>query len=271
VRACPSLPPSPPGLSVYFRNVTDRKRADQERERLHEEQERLLAELRRVNERQGESLAASEERFRLLVEGVQDYAIFLLDPQGNVVTWNAGAERFKGYKAQEILGRHFSTFYTTEDIARRHPWNELEIAEREGRYEEEGWRVRKDGGRFWASVVITALRDASGDLKGFGKVTRDMTERRERERERVERERQSHIAERLQSALRPTLPGTVPGLEMEVHYQPAFDELVVGGDFFDVFGVEKGCYALVVADLSGKGLEAAAQTATVRHMLSALL
>ncbi len=140
-------------------------------------------------------LEQSEERFRLLVEGVQDYAIFLLDPQGCVTTWNAGAQRFKGYKSDEIIGQHFSRFYTPEDIARRHPWNELEIATREGRYEEEGWRVRKDGTRFWANVVITALRDDSGVLRGFAKVTRDVTERRDREQERRDREQEQITAQ----------------------------------------------------------------------------
>jgi len=146
---------------------------------------RIVAQMAALHTRQHDYLQQSEERFRLLVESVRDYAIFMLDPQGNISTWNAGAERFKGYKAEEIVGQHFSRFYTAEDIARRHPWNELEIAAREGRYEEEGWRVRKDGSHFWASVVITALRDEKGRLCGFGKVTRDVTERRLREQERV--------------------------------------------------------------------------------------
>jgi PAS domain S-box-containing protein len=123
-------------------------------------------------------LLASEERFRLLVESVSDYAIFLLDSQGFVQTWNAGARRFKGYEASEIIGRHFSTFYTAEDIARGHPQEELSIATKVGRFEEEGWRVRKDGSRFWANVVITRLTDSRGRLVGFAKVTRDLTERR---------------------------------------------------------------------------------------------
>jgi PAS domain S-box-containing protein len=116
--------------------------------------------------------------YQLLVESVRDYAIFALDPQGMILTWNAGAERIKGYSAQEIIGRHFSTFYTAEDLATRKPETELVVAEREGRVEDEGWRVRKDGTRFWASVVITALRDPNGRLVGFAKVTRDLTARR---------------------------------------------------------------------------------------------
>ena len=124
-----------------------------------------------------EELRASEEQFRLLVSGVKDYAIFMLNPDGTIATWNLGAQAIKQYAAEEIIGKHFSSFYTDEDRARRHPQHELEIAVREGRYEEEGWRVRKDGTRFWASVTITAIRDETGTLRGFAKVTRDLTER----------------------------------------------------------------------------------------------
>ena len=125
-------------------------------------------------------LQRSEEQFRILVEGVGDYAIFMLDATGHIVSWNLGAERAKGYAASEVLGRHFSIFYPAEAIASRHPQRELEIAEAEGRYEEEGWRVRKDGSMFWANVILTALRDRStGRLLGFAKVTRDVTERRQ--------------------------------------------------------------------------------------------
>jgi PAS domain S-box-containing protein len=118
------------------------------------------------------------EQLALLVDSVQDYAIFMLDPQGIVATWNRGAARIKGYRPDEIIGRHFSTFYTPDAIARDHPAHELEVAVEVGRFEEEGWRVRKDGSRFWASVVITALFDSDGKHVGFGKVTRDLTERR---------------------------------------------------------------------------------------------
>jgi PAS domain S-box-containing protein len=125
----------------------------------------------------------SEERFHLLVDNVRDYAIFMLDTDGNVVTWNEGARRIKGYEAYEIVGQHFSRFYTQDSVEQRHPDRELEIARAEGRYEEEGWRVRKDGSRFFASVVITALHDDRGELRGFGKITRDITERRRSDRE----------------------------------------------------------------------------------------
>lgn len=126
-----------------------------------------------------ESGRQTDEIFRLLVEGVQDYAIFLLSPEGNVMTWNAGARRIKGYKASEIIGEHFSKFYSREAAEGGWPSRELEIASSTGRFTDEGWRVRKDGTTFWASVVITALRDPkSGELQGFSKVTRDLTERR---------------------------------------------------------------------------------------------
>jgi PAS domain S-box-containing protein len=116
--------------------------------------------------------------YQLLVESVRDYAIFALDPNGVIMSWNAGAERIKGYSAQEAIGRHFSIFYTPEDLAVDKPGVELVTATRHGRVEDEGWRVRKDGSQFWASVVITALRDSAGRLVGFAKVTRDLTERR---------------------------------------------------------------------------------------------
>lgn len=120
----------------------------------------------------------NDELFRLLVESILDYAIFLLDPDGNVTSWNEGAARIKGYSAEEILGRHFSTFYTPEAVESGHPAHVLEIAAAQGRYEEEGMRVRKDGSRFWANVVITAVHDAEGRLCGFAKVTREVTEGR---------------------------------------------------------------------------------------------
>ncbi|HUG01397.1 MAG TPA: PAS domain-containing sensor histidine kinase [Longimicrobiales bacterium] len=115
---------------------------------------------------------------RLLVESVRDYAIFVLDRTGHILTWNPGAQRLKGYTADEVIGRHFSIFYPRDAVERGHPVHELEIAEAEGRYEEEGWRIRKDGTRFWANVIITALRDDDGELIGYAKITRDLTDRR---------------------------------------------------------------------------------------------
>jgi len=125
------------------------------------------------------ALLEAERKFRILVQGVTDYAIYMLDPQGHVTNWNAGAERIKGYAPEEIIGEHFSRFYAPEDYKAGVPKRALETARETGRYEAEGWRVRKDGTRFWASVVIDAIRDESGELIGFAKITRDMTEKRE--------------------------------------------------------------------------------------------
>ena len=130
-----------------------------------------------------EAAVESEERFRLLVESVSDYAIFMLDPNGHVMTWNFGAERIKGYRAAEIIGKHFSVFFTPEDIAAGKTERELAIAVRTGRFEEEGWRVRKDGSRIWTNITVTAMRGLEGQLIGFAKVTRDLTERRRAEEE----------------------------------------------------------------------------------------
>ena len=174
----------PDGELVGFGKVT----RDLTARRLSEEQLRLTAaEMRDAN--------AELDQFRRLVAGVRDYAIFMLDSGGHIATWNPGAEHIKGYTESEAVGRHFSTFYTDEDRDRGHPAEELEIAAREGRYEEENWRVRKDGSRFWASVVITAVRNDHGVLVGFAKVTRDLTARREAEeavRDASERLRRSN-------------------------------------------------------------------------------
>jgi PAS domain S-box-containing protein len=130
-----------------------------------------------LSDASSDPIAGRDDYFRLLVESVTDYAIFLLDPEGRVRTWGAGAERIKGYPASEIIGQHFSKFYLPSDVASGHCERELAIALKEGRFEDYGWRLRKDGSQFWANVVITALRDGSGRHVGFGKVTRDLTDR----------------------------------------------------------------------------------------------
>src|SRR5262245_23410179 len=143
-------------------------------------------ELTRIADHLARSADPGDEQFRLLVSSVTDYAIYLLDNAGRVSSWNAGAERIKGYRADEVLGRHFSHFYPPEDRAAGKPEHALSVALREGRFEGEGWHVRKDGTRFWAEVVITALRDPGGALKGYAKLTRDMTARHlQREREQL--------------------------------------------------------------------------------------
>lgn len=127
------------------------------------------------------TVLGSEDSYRLLVESVKDYAIVMLDPDGHVASWNAGAERFKGYRAAEIIGKHFSCFYPADAVQRGLPEQELKTAAKDGRFEGEGWRVRKDGKQFWANVIISALRDKDGTLRGFAKVTRDLTESKQAE------------------------------------------------------------------------------------------
>jgi PAS domain S-box-containing protein len=154
------------GFGKVSRDLSPRRRAE-------EEMRRRTLELEAANEQL--------EDYRRLVSSVRDYAIFRLDAGGYIRSWNAGAQRLKGYTPDEAIGRHFSMFYSQEDRDRAHPAEELEIATREGSYEEEGWRYRKDGTTFWASVTITAIRDGAGALTGFAKVTRDLTARREAE------------------------------------------------------------------------------------------
>ena len=161
-----------------------------------------------------ETLRLSEERFRLLVESVQDYAIFMLDPEGRIASWNAGAERIKGYSAQEIIGQHFSRFYTSEDLQSGKPQRELQSALKDGRVEDEGWRVRKDRSLFWANVVITAVRDKEHRLLGFAKVTRDLTEKRKSEALEVADRQKNEFLAILAHELRNPLAPISNGLQL---------------------------------------------------------
>jgi PAS domain S-box-containing protein len=149
-----------------------------------------------------DAVVDSEARFQLLVDSVKDFAIFMLDPNGIVASWNAGAEANKGYRAEEIIGRHFSVFYPPEAVSSGWPRRELEAAREVGRFEDEGWRVRKDGTTFWANVVITAIYDAEKRLRGFAKVTRDMSERRHIERLEADRDRTNEFLAMLAHELR---------------------------------------------------------------------
>ena len=160
------------------REVAARSEAERALQKLNQTLEQRAEERARELAVSLTKLEETERRFRLLVESVTDYAIYMLDPQGHIINWNPGAERIKGYPREEAIGRHFSVFYTAEDRAAGVPKRALEIARRTGKYEAEGWRVRKDESRFWASVIINAIKDAEGELLGFAKITRDLTEKR---------------------------------------------------------------------------------------------
>lgn len=143
-----------------------------------------------------EALRQSEQKLRLMIVSVQDYAFYMLDPEGRVASWNPGAERIKGYRADEAIGSHVSLFYSPEDVAAGKPLHELEIAAATGRFAGEGWRIRKDGSRFWAAVMLTAIHDDAGGLVGFTNVTRDRTEHRRAEEELARRAvQQAAVAE----------------------------------------------------------------------------
>jgi PAS domain S-box-containing protein len=161
-----------------------------------------------------EKLRQSEERLRLMIESVRDYAIFVLDTEGHVATWNPGAERINGYTADEIIGKHFSVFFTSEDLAEGKPAKELHVAATTGRFEDEGWRVRKDKSHFWANVIITSLRDKEDTLRGFAKITRDMTERRQVEALRVADRQKNEFLAMLAHELRNPLAPIRNGVQL---------------------------------------------------------
>ena len=217
------------------------------------------------------------EEFRLLVEGASGYAIFLLDPEGYVLSWNAGAERITGYAAPEIVGEHVSRFYPAADREGGLPARALAGAVRAGRFEGYGWRVRKDGSRFYAHVTVTALYDERGSLRGFAKVTRDMTA--EREAERALREREQRLAEahaqaelfrRLQRGLLPSLSLRDPALLVRTRYQPGHQRALLGADFFDALDLPDGTVAALIGDVAGHGPEGAAIGVALRSAWRAL-
>jgi PAS domain S-box-containing protein len=201
----------------------------------------------------------SEMRFRLLVDSIRDYAIFMLDPQGRVATWNAGAERINGYRADEVLGKHFSIFVPAADVAAGRCEEELSVAAEAGRFETEAWRIRKDGSRFWASVVLTAVRDESGRLVGFAKVTRDLTERRLAEEERAALESATHanrlkdeflaiLGHELRNPLAPIVTalelmrmrGAAPSKELDVIDRQVQHLLRLVDDLLDISRIARG-------------------------------
>ena len=216
---------------------------------------------------------AEADRYRQIVEGVDDYAIILLDAEGRVLNWNLGAEHIFGYAEAEVRGRDYSFVFLPEDQALGVPQQRLEKARAEGHARKEGWHQRKDGTRFWSSGVITVLRDKAGSPRWYAKVMRDETARKEEE----ERLAQAYAEERriaaaFQRALLPEIAeDAFPGLAVSSLYEAAWTEAQVGGDFFDAFALDGGLVALVVGDVSGKGLAAAAHTAEVKYALRAYL
>jgi PAS domain S-box-containing protein len=238
---------------------------------------------------QEETLRRSEERFRLLIEGVQDYAIYMVDPEGMVTSWNAGARRIKGYEAAEVMGKHFSRFYGPDDIAAGKPWAELAMAREHGHAEDEGWRVRKDGSRFWARVVVSALRDADGRLYGFAKVTQDMTQQRHTAAlEQATKQVQDFIAvlaHELRNPLAPIrnaaqlLQGATPGGEDFEVARRAIDRQSVQlsrivDDLLDIGRITRGAFSIHPRDIDLRDIVArAVETArpgieSARHELS---
>lgn len=215
-------------LYLYYRLLSMELHAREQAEQTARQAYLREAELRR-----------SEERFRLFVEAAEDYAIFVLDAQGIVRSWNRGAERLKGYTASEILGKHFSRFYPEEDVRREKPQQQLEVATAKGRVEDEGWRVRKDGSRFWANAVIAAMRDDQGKVIGFTKVTRDFTERM-RAQEALQRsntELSTEVAERKSAEQR--LAGSeqsLRGLSLRLLHAQDEERRRIGRDLHDSLG-----------------------------------
>ena len=183
------------------------------------------------------SLQHSEERLRLMLEGIKDYAIIMLDPRGNVVSWNVGAERIKDYNAREIIGQHFSRFYPEAAVRGGLPEKALAEAVANGRFEDEGWRVRKDGARFWASVVITALRDTRGQLLGFVKVTRDLTERKQMEQMRLQFQALFQSAPGSYLVLKPEATGFTIVAVSDAYLRDTMTERekILGRELFEVF------------------------------------
>ena len=217
--------------------------------------------------------AAEADRYRRIVEEVTDYAICLLDTDGDVLSWNSGATHMFGYTPEEARGMPLAALFTAEDRAAGLPEQEQETARTDGRTKSEGWMVRKDGSRLWAGCVLTTLRDPSGEPRWFAKVIRDETARREEQQRLTEAyAREQRIAATFQRALLPEIPPRAfSGLELTTRYAAASEEALVGGDFFDAFRLNADLVALVVGDVSGKGLAAAARTAEIKYALRAYL
>jgi PAS domain S-box-containing protein len=218
-------------------------------------------------------LAGHAEQFRLLMEEVTDYSIFFFDPTARIVTWNAGSERILGWTESEIVGQDARLIFTPEDREKGDADREIATAAADGRAVNERWHVRKDGSRFWGSGIVTALRGTEGELRGFCKIMRDLTERKRWEDDlQSAHNRHRLVADTLQASLLMLPPPDVfPGITVKPLYQSASDDSMIGGDFFDIFAVEKNLIALVVGDATGKGIEASTYTAEVKFALRVFL
>ena len=240
-------------------------------ERLYREMEITNRDMLTVHDElseQNEALHRSEARFRQMIDEVKDYAIFLLDADGHVATWNIGAQRILGYSESDILGRSGEILFPPDYREANKPQEEMQTAREAGRAEEEHWYLRNDGSRFWANSVLTVLWN-EGKLTGYVKILRDITERKEtQDALQVAYERERHITAVLQSPLiQDIAEEALPGLSVITLYESALGEAEVGGDFFDAFPIESGEVALAVGDASGKGLSAALRAMQVKQLL----
>ncbi|MES2464266.1 MAG: PAS domain S-box protein, partial [Armatimonadota bacterium] len=217
--------------------------------------------------------ASDAEQFHLLLEAVTDYAILFTDAERRIVTWNTGAEHILGWAENDILGQDARVIFTSEDRDNGAFENEFTTAAAVGRADDERWHIRKDGSLFWASGILTALKDESDGLRGYCKILRDLTERKRWEDElQAANDRHRYVADTLQKSLLMMPPPDVfPGIIVKPLYQSASDDALVGGDFFDIFAVEENQIALVVGDATGKGIEASTYTAEVKFALRAFL
>ncbi|MEO7719442.1 MAG: SpoIIE family protein phosphatase [Capsulimonas sp.] len=255
-----------PALAAFFRDYRSKTASEREHRTVREVQqaERLRAD---------RAIRESEEKLRLLVEGAKDYAMIMLDVEGCIASWNAGAERILGYEDTDVLGLSIAMIFTESDRTAGVPEREIARAFDVGKANDERWHLRKDGSQFWADGVMEALRDEDGFLRGYAKILRDDTKRKllEEAADAIHA-REHRIAATLQQALLMTAPDNAfPGVDVKTFYEPASDEALVGGDFYDVFALRDGEVAMVVADVIGKGLRAAAHTAQIKYALRAFL
>lgn len=238
-----------------------------------EESRRALAEMSAERDRFAYELAESEQRLRMLVEGPLEHAILMIDVTGTITGSNAAAERLFRCDESDLLGRKFEAIFVQSDRAAGYPEQEFAEAAEQGQVTSKRWRQRKDGTRFWADNVVFAMRDPTGHLRGFGALIRDITdEKQATDRLQADYAKQHRIAETLQRAMLQAIPDSgFPELVLETLYEAALDEAELGGDFFDAFALSDHEVAVVVGDVSGKGLAAAARTAEIKYSLRAFL